>query len=346
METTDWILLSVSLASLPIAYIYTHHYDVYSFLYNYSGVRAIFEKIHPPTEEQQQDYNFRKPSTFVLWAISIYVALFSIASARYDRAVNSYDMQISGFQTQMATTSRANACANLRLLQKVRVPVKPDFFVFWKTFYSFYRTEKYELGQKMLLQTIKAYKKELYQANLNGADLSGINLSRANLNSADLRGTNLSNAILARAELKNIMLLGANLEGANLNAANLTGAILIRSDLKNATLIGAILNNANLIGANLSNATIHAGHFNGTILLGTTVTNTEFTWANLKNAIFDSESFSPASGEISLFFKKYFKNTELSKSKNLYEAKLPSKIRRKLMKSSPHLFARPEWFIP
>ena len=63
--------------------------------------------------------------------------------------------------------------------------------------------------------------------NLNGADPSGINLSRfgTNLSGANLSGTNLSGAILSGADLS-----GAYLSGADLSGTYLKGAIGVTTE--------------------------------------------------------------------------------------------------------------------
>jgi len=71
---------------------------------------------------------------------------------------------------------------------------------------------------------------EFKDTNLNGANLSGLDLYEVNFESADMLGTNLS---------------GADLRGANFSYADMRGA-----DLRGADLRGAILGTANLEGAN------------------------------------------------------------------------------------------------
>ena len=84
----------------------------------------------------------------------------------------------------------------------------------------------------------------LASAHLNGANLPASDLEGADLRDADLRGANLSDALLIDANLIN-----ANLEGANLQRAILEGAILIQATLVDANLINANLKGANLRGA-------------------------------------------------------------------------------------------------
>ena len=80
-------------------------------------------------------------------------------------------------------------------------------------------------------------------AELEGADLAGVNLSNANLIEANFEQANLEGA-----NLTNTKLIAANLRHANLRNANLTNAKAIGADLTDASLEGA-----NLTGANLTN---------------------------------------------------------------------------------------------
>jgi hypothetical protein len=71
--------------------------------------------------------------------------------------------------------------------------------------------------------------KDLWKANLPGADLADVDLSMGNLESAnlpraDLRRADLRKADLSRANLSNADLSGAYLYGADLNGADLSGA--------------------------------------------------------------------------------------------------------------------------
>jgi len=101
-------------------------------------------------------------------------------------------------------------------------------------------------------------------ANLQNADLQGINLDevdlrRAILNGADLQGaslitTDLRSAQLMDANLRDSLLLGAFLCEAHLNGAELQEAILDEAQLQNANLSKACLQDAFLVHANLQKA--------------------------------------------------------------------------------------------
>jgi uncharacterized protein YjbI with pentapeptide repeats len=116
-------------------------------------------------------------------------------------------------------------------------------------------------------------------ACLQGADLRNANLEQANLEGADLRNANLKGASLERANLENANLENADLEEVNLKNANLKRARLWEVNLQNANLAGADLTrtslwDALLVGANLSNA----------YLINTNFRGADLTNANLKGA--------------------------------------------------------------
>ena len=92
------------------------------------------------------------------------------------------------------------------------------------------------------------YEADLQGANLSEADLLGADLGRADLSRANLRGANLSKAYLNGANLRNADLRGGNFYEANFSKADLRGA-----DLRGANLHKAKdLHKANFQGANLS----------------------------------------------------------------------------------------------
>ncbi len=92
---------------------------------------------------------------------------------------------------------------------------------------------------------------KLYQANLSGADLEDANLTRADLRSSVLRGANLRACDLNAANLSDADLTGADLRRAYLANANLTRATLIGADLGGAVLTESVWEMARLAGATL-----------------------------------------------------------------------------------------------
>ncbi len=99
----------------------------------------------------------------------------------------------------------------------------------------------------------------LRDADLGGADLSGLNLSHSDLSGALLDEANLSGADLSHTWLDSASLAGANLKGAKLFRASLRNADLSAADLSNTELV-----NASLRGANLSETNLKGADFSGT----------------------------------------------------------------------------------
>jgi uncharacterized protein YjbI with pentapeptide repeats len=92
---------------------------------------------------------------------------------------------------------------------------------------------------------------ELRWSNLAGANLENSDLSGAWLDGADLSPAWLSGATLRGASLPWAQLQGADLVGADFTNADLRGANLRGADLGDAILVGALLGEVNLSGANL-----------------------------------------------------------------------------------------------
>ena len=99
---------------------------------------------------------------------------------------------------------------------------------------------------QQLLSTKKCLGCNLRGANLDKADLNGVDLSNAILIDADLDETNLSNANLSGADLTDADLGKANLTGANLSKANFTKADLEDANLTNANVTDTIFTGADL----------------------------------------------------------------------------------------------------
>lgn len=113
--------------------------------------------------------------------------------------------------------------------------------------------------QELLLQADTAAQADLSEFSLGGLvwpkahlplrNLHGADLRDGFLDGADLSGCDLSNACLRRTSLKHADLRGAKLAGADLTGTNLAGA-----DLRDANLVGAALAGTNLAGADLRGA--------------------------------------------------------------------------------------------
>ena len=108
----------------------------------------------------------------------------------------------------------------------------------------------------------------LFDYDLNGANLEGANLDDAILEEANLLNANLKGASMVGALLERANLAGADLEDVNLESAGMLSADLSGANLKNAWLRGADLSVANLENANLQNAMLKFAFLNDTRMSG------------------------------------------------------------------------------
>ena len=194
-------------------------------------------------------------------------------------------------------------------------------------------------GYKIINGYLVGYGVSLYEANLEGADLQGMNLSYVSFRSTNLEGANLTgtkldnvywndvngtpstlpegysiikgyligpNTNLKRANLEGANLDGLNLDGADLEGANLKNSSLINSSLKNTKLFETDFSGANLEGASLRDSTLHKGNefwSVRTATIGTQDPNEEaiFSDANLRGVDFGGTSFIINGSNISAF---------------------------------------------
>jgi uncharacterized protein YjbI with pentapeptide repeats len=101
----------------------------------------------------------------------------------------------------------------------------------------------------------------LFQADLRGALLKGLDMSRVNASYSNLEGANLEGVNLERGDLISSNLQDAYLQSASLRWANLERANLQRANLNSANLHEAYLRYANLQGANLAGAYLQGTNF-------------------------------------------------------------------------------------
>ncbi|WP_218081358.1 pentapeptide repeat-containing protein [Anthocerotibacter panamensis] len=116
----------------------------------------------------------------------------------------------------------------------------------------------------------------LAEAQLDYAQLRGVDLSRANL-----RGSNLRQAMLAGANLRRADLMGADLRGVDLTGANLIGVDLTGANLTAARLNGASLNWAKLQDTCLRQADLTQANLSGANAEGADLSHANLTQARL-----------------------------------------------------------------
>ena len=117
------------------------------------------------------------------------------------------------------------------------------------------------------------YNSTLVGANLERADMRGVDLRGANLTNANLRGADLSRAdfrgaILIKADLSRANLQLTNFEGADLTSADLTGSYGRRTNFSHARMWLVYLRRATMKNALFLCTDLRGADFVGTEFLG------------------------------------------------------------------------------
>ncbi len=296
-------------------------------IWDFTGFRYIFSKILPNTDKDSKN----APSTFILWIVGVYVALFGLASQRYENKIEKIENRTNGIITQMAIPDlRRQALMRIPKIQNTLSPVKPDFLLPTSIIKSlFMKPEQYHEMVDTLKQVIldssdllgslppeRTYDSgthhlikslDLSSVHLNGVNFGtginmyGIILKNANLAGISLRYSDLRGSNLESANLKGSTLIGVQLTNANLNYSNLSGSNLREGRVDKAEVREAILDNiyaldasfsgSNLLKVKMRNASLGGANFSGANLLSSDLTGSELDDASFKNAQLNSVKF-------------------------------------------------------
>jgi uncharacterized protein YjbI with pentapeptide repeats len=321
-------------------------------LYDWSGLRFIYEKkINPPIDKKTKK---RIPRTIFLWFIGVYIAIFGVASNRYENRVDIIENRINAIYAQISKDITL-AFKRINDVQNMTCPYKPEVYNPVSIIMSFLplKNVTYQEGVEQLKQLVEDWAKktetigsrlqkepqaEKWIKQLPGVMkngkldksieigiIAGIDLISANLKNAKLYQANLENAFLLEANLKNAKLSDANLENAFLLEANLENADLYRANLKNAFLLEANLENAKLSDANLENADLEEANLENANLSDANLENAFLDDINLENAKLSDANLKNAD-----LSDANLKNADLSeanlKNADLYRANLKNAV--------------------
>lgn len=180
-----------------------------------------------------------------------------------------------------------------------------------------------ETSQNLRIWVCKKYKEDadFQNAELNGVDLSGLNLSEANFAGASLDSVNFSNTDLSKAKFTQAILARANftkskLTNTTFDDATLGKAIFHYADLSKASLKNTVLAQTDFSNAVMVNAKIEIGDCNQTDFSDANLTKTFFASANIIECKFNNTNCQDSN-----FHKSTFMESNISKS-NFSNAKL------------------------
>lgn len=186
-------------------------------LFRYSGLEFIYRKFNPLKE------NIPLP-TGTIWAVGIYVALFSISSDRYENRLDIIESRVNSIFVQLTTEHYKNALSRIATVQRMPCPEKPIIFYPLTVFRSLLSDSVNQDVNQLLISTIEDWKHNLDDVDLEGANLQGADLSNTVFNNTNFKYANLTRANFKGSTLNMTCLDNANLEDADFSRANLEQA--------------------------------------------------------------------------------------------------------------------------
>jgi len=201
-------------------------------IWEFSGLRFICEKIVPPKSEKQ------KAPTFFIWLVGIYIALFGIASQRYENRVDVIENRTNAIFAQISNPNSRKPCiSRIPRVQNMSCPLKPELLHPASVLTSLFKDgHRYEPIVELLAELVEDWKLELDDTDLRYAHLEKTNLDNARMRRTILIGANLSYTSLNRADLEGAYLVQTKLKGASLIEANLSR--VSRGDLAEYPAVG------------------------------------------------------------------------------------------------------------
>jgi hypothetical protein len=283
-----------------------------AWAFNHSGLKYIWE-----------NQIKKKPSTFLIWLIGIHIALFGLASQRYENRVDVIEYRGNAVISQISASElRSKALERIPEIQRMECPGKPELIKFWTVYTSLLGKDTHYSDMVFLL-------KEAIEDNKMA--LEGLNLSSVILDDANLEGAKLKNAHLERSSLQSIKLNNADMEGTYFLYANLNSANLSYSKLQGAKLWGANLRNSDILFADLQGASLDGADFENANLLG----------ADLRGTSLGSRKteLGQHRGDIEQQVE------QLSKTQTLYRVQLDPILLTALQQKYSRLFEKPDYVI-
>jgi len=243
-------------------------------------ITKSWEKIRPPIDPET---GIRPPATFLIWVsgiISVYIAVFSIASQRYEARLDVIENRASIIFAQLGiTTIRKETLSRISSIQSMHCPQKPELLKPITVFTSLFSEDvTYPDIVKLMKETLEIWKDNLEGVDLRKADLTDARLYKANLTDANLCYANFTGADLRYSNLTGAIIFCGGFEYTLITEANLCNS---SADFKGAHLYKAILTDVDLTCANFSKADLTDAN-----LTGTNLYKTNLTGANLTGAYF------------------------------------------------------------
>ena len=279
-------------------------------IWDLSGLRLIWEKFRPP---ENSTSSRRPPSTILVWSLGlfgIYIALFGVASQRYENRTDIMETRASAVIAQLTTYKVDRVLERIPKIQNMKCPRKPELLKPSTVFKSLFMKE----GRNKDICEFFIDIIETRKDSLNNADMTGIYLKEAQLKEANLIHTKLAYANFVKANLsyailKEAILINADLREAILRSTNFSSANLASAMLQNCDSTSANFNSANLEQAQFEEAQLYGAGMNDCFLSNANLKKANFGLANLNNSKLDNANLSEVN-----FVNADLSNTDMTKA--------------------------------
>ena len=332
-------------------------------IWDFSGLRLICYKIRPPINLRKDN---RKPASFFIWFIGIYVALYSLSSQRYENRVDFIETYTNSVVSQLSGASFKEAISRISYIQNMECPYKPEVLKPISIIKSLFGDSINYLDiRQLLITTVENHKSTLDHTNLQGSYLKGAQLKNANLADAQLGGSNLDYANLENANCHKTSFVNQKIteqshhhtvydyERASLKHAILNNAIFSQTDLSGVDLTDSFIDGTNFENAKLNNSNfscpddkdwgVSISFGPGPNFKNGDLTGAKFNWRIMQNSNFENAKLDEV-----IFLGADLRNAigltaeQLSKVSTLFEAQLDSEMEKELKIKYPKLFDAPQ----
>ena len=124
IEGTGYAVIAFAAIITFISYFDNRRKVLKWLLWDFSGLRFIYGKLNPEKDEDLQREGYKRPVTFFLWLIGIYIAAFGIASNRYENKIDKIENRINGIYAQISKDIHV-AFQRIDDVQKMTCPRDP-----------------------------------------------------------------------------------------------------------------------------------------------------------------------------------------------------------------------------
>ncbi len=157
-----------------------------------SGFNTIEEKLRGKKDDEFH-------SSFFIWFFAIYIGLFGLASQRYETSIDRLQLKETIFDTYISGNNLSFAFEMIPDIQSSQAPVEPNFYLPLKTVYSFFsqritQNKLIEKTKNVVSKTISKDRLAIKGLDLEGIDLSSIEINPGNNGHVSLTNTNLRGA--------------------------------------------------------------------------------------------------------------------------------------------------------